>query len=197
MGNGVKAGEAKTCLKKAKQPGNTIRPAALVDELSIHKSATLVRRTRASEDRDGDNNEPSDAPNERRFGYIRQRRIHESIDYKRNHIVTNIYQKLMPSLRIIALMIKRDRTHNQLAAQQPSGSNQRNPPRYVDPAGDPGENGHPRLPAYDCDPVILPPCGWVCGKKLREGGSQAEIAGPGGDQAPDDGCWASTWQSER
>lgn len=81
---------------------------------SKNKLATGVVWRRACQDRDRDYNEPSNGPGKCAFRNVWKQRVAEGVEQECDEIVANVDQKLMPALRHVILVCKRDDSNDKL-----------------------------------------------------------------------------------
>lgn len=186
MSHSIKPSQAQPSLKQAQQPRNPIRPPRLIDKFPEHKASRRIIRTRTRQYGNRNDHKPRNRPRERPLGNPRQQPIRKRIQTERHEIIPDVDQKLMPPLRTIVRLHERNDPDNQLTPQQPPRRHERDPPRHIDPARNPRQQRHPRLPADHRHPMILPARRRIRGQELRQGRRQAEIADARGDEAPDD-----------
>ncbi len=94
-------------------------------------------RRGACEDSYRDDQPTRNRPNQSCFGDRGKESCHEGIDQKRESIVTNVDQKLMPALRLVRGRRERDDPQDELATQKTSSRGQCNPAGGIDPSRDP------------------------------------------------------------
>lgn len=68
----------------------------------------------------------------------------------------------MPSLFHVVGEIERNDAHDELGTEKTSSCRQGHPAKYINPASDPAQDGHPSLPADHSNPVVLTSSlGWL------------------------------------
>ncbi|KFY16209.1 hypothetical protein V492_01496 [Pseudogymnoascus sp. VKM F-4246] len=173
MRHGVEARETQASLEKSQEPGNSVRPAGLVDEFAEDEFRPRGALCDGGED-------------------ARE----EGVDEESDDVVADVDEELVPALRLVGGVHEADDADDELAPQEAAGGNQCDPAGDVDPARDPREDGNPLLPAYDGDPVVLTAGRGVGGEEFGERGGEREVADSGGDEAPDDGCGTAGGEGE-
>ena len=103
MRNSIVTNKTEASLEKSKQPGNAIWPTSEVLEILEDELAGVVRWRCACEKCDADNSEARNGPNEGSFGNKWEHGGTKCVDQECHDIVENIYQKLMPRFRSVAL----------------------------------------------------------------------------------------------
>jgi hypothetical protein len=70
MRSGIESGESKGTLEKSKHPREAVRPADLIDKLSIDERTTLIIRSSTGQNSYADDDESRDTPQE--GGFVEQ-----------------------------------------------------------------------------------------------------------------------------
>lgn len=117
----------------------------------------------ACEDSYRDDQPARNRPNQGCLGDRGKKSGQEGIDQKGESIVTNVDQKLMPTMRFVRGRRERDDPQDELATQETSSRGQCDPARSIDPSRDPRQDWNPTFPADDSDPVILSARGGIPG----------------------------------
>ncbi|PQE17543.1 hypothetical protein CJF30_00009561 [Rutstroemia sp. NJR-2017a BBW] len=154
----VETGETQTCLQETEEPGDSIGPSSLVEEIREDEFRAIVFGAGGREDGDGDYDESEDTPYERGFGNEREKRGHKCVDHERDDVVCDVEEELMPALGRVVGMCEGDDTDDELGAEKSTGGDESDPSCDVDPAGNPTENRDIALPGDDCHPMVLSSC---------------------------------------
>ena len=105
-----------TFLRSVEQVGKVHRQLRTIDEIGEDKFATRIIGRCTCEYRDRDDDETGNRPGESPLRHIRKQRIAKSVEQESDEVVADIYQELVPSLRLVVLAHEGDDSDNELTA---------------------------------------------------------------------------------